>query len=315
MSSQTAGLRTQELRDARDGKQPTPTTDIEAARRDLDRFGFCLVEGLLTDDQVMELQARLTRLAADEEARGLHDQAQGAASSQYVYMLINKGRIFVDLVQNPVVLKLIDHLLGPDCLLSATDGILCKPGGNFMPLHTDQWWMPEPTPRNRDYTRVGSLRRFTHRPDVGDAVKPISPPAVGNVMWMVTDFTPENGATRVVPGSHLAGEQPDPTVPYTVATVPGCGKAGTALVFDGRLWHATGANRTDRARIGIVTAYCGPQFRPMENYVVGARDEIVRLASPALLSLLGFRQWDGYGKLDDPGEEYISRDRQLAGEP
>jgi ectoine hydroxylase-related dioxygenase (phytanoyl-CoA dioxygenase family) len=260
------------------------------------------------------MQERLARQAAAEEARGLHDQAQGAASSQYVYMLINKGEIFLDLVQNAAVLEVVESLLGPDFLLSATDGIVCKPGGSLMPLHTDQWWMPAPTPRNAPQTKVGALRRFKFDADKGGPAKPISAAAVCTVMWMVSDFSEANGGTRLVPGSHLSGEQPDPAVPHRVDSIAGSGKAGTVLIFDGRLWHATGANTTDAPRLGVVTAYCGPQFRPMENYTLGARPEIVKGASKRLLGLLGFKVWDGYGKIDDPGEEFISREKQVIGE-
>ena len=90
-------------------------------------------------------------------------------------------------------------------------------------------------------------------------------------------------------------------------TTAGTSSAGWALVFDSRMWHATGANQTDAARIGIINVYCGLQFRPMENYTLGATDDIVANASSELLALLGFRIWDGYGKLDDPGVEFIAR--------
>ena len=287
---------------------PQPTSDSAQAKGDLDKHGYCMLSGLLDAAEIAEMQSLVPQLAAEEQARSLHDQAQGESDNQYIYMMINKGRVFLDLVQHPAILDMVGHLLGPENLLSASDAILCKPGGKQMPLHSDQWWLPQPTARNqRPEMRVGEMRRFTHRADSGGADKPINQAAACSVMWMVTDFTEDNGATRLVPGSHLVGEQPDPAVPYKVETAAGSGRAGAALIFDSRMWHATGANRTDAARIGIINVYCGPQFRPMENYTLGAADEIVATASPKLLALLGFRVWGGYGKLDDPGVEYISR--------
>jgi ectoine hydroxylase-related dioxygenase (phytanoyl-CoA dioxygenase family) len=289
---------------------PHPTTDAARAKGDLDSHGYCILTGLLNAGQIADMQARVPQLAAREENRRLHDHAQGETTNQYIYMMINKGGVFLDLVRHPAILEMVGHVLGPEFLLSASDAILCKPGGTEMPLHSDQWWLPPPTPRNRrPEMRAGEMRRFTHRADTGGSDKPISPAAVCSVMWMVSDFSAENGATRLVPGSHLSGEQPDPAVPYSLETECGAGAAGSALIFDSRLWHATGANRTDSPRIGIINVYCGPQFRPMENYTLGAAEEIVADASPELLALLGFRVWDGYGKLDDPGAEFIVRPR------
>ena len=294
---------------------PSATGDLRVAKSDLEEFGYCVLEGLLAPEKVKHLRERVMHQTAAEEARGLHDQAQGASASQYVYMLINKGAIFRELVEHPAILELVEHVLGPDFLLSASDAVICKPGGSVMPLHTDQWWMPHPVPRNGPQLRVGSIRRFTYRNEANEqAGRLISAAAVANVMWMVSDFTEDNGATRLVPGSHLSGEQPNPSVPYKVASIAGTGSAGTAIVFDGRIWHATGSNTTDQPRAGVITAYCGPQFRPMENYTLGARPEVLESASPRLLSLMGFKVWDGYGKLDDPGETFITRDKMPVGE-
>jgi len=287
---------------------PRPTSDLAQAKSDLARHGYTILTGLLDGEAVAEMQVRLPELAAEEEARALYDHAQGETINQYVYMMINKGQVFLDLVQHPAILDMVGHVLGPEFLLSASDAILCKPGGAAMPLHSDQWWLPPPTPRDRPPDmRAGEMRRFTHRADTGGRDKPIAPAAALSVMWMVSDFSADNGATRLVPGSHLSGEQPDPAVPYAMETEAGEGKAGSALIFDSRLRHATGANRTEEARIGIINVYCGPQFRPMENYTLGAAEGIVANASPQLLALLGFRVWDGYGKLDDPGVDFISR--------
>ncbi|MDA0230179.1 MAG: phytanoyl-CoA dioxygenase family protein [Proteobacteria bacterium] len=287
---------------------PQPTTDSAQAKGDLDKHGYCILTGLLDAADIADMQSRVPQLAAEERARSLHDQAQGKTDNQYIYMMINKGQVFLDLVQHRAILDMVGHVLGPAYLLSASDAILCKPGGKEMPLHSDQWWLPEPTPRNqRPAHRAGEMQRFTHCADSGDADKPINPAAACSVMWMVSAFTQENGATRLVPGSHLLGEQPDPAVPYKVETIAGAASAGAALIFDSRMWHATGANRTDAPRIGIINVYCGPQWLALGNYTLGATDDIVATASPELLALLGFRVWDGYGKLDDPGVEYISR--------
>ena len=125
-------------------------------------------------------------------------------------------------------------------------------------------------------------------------------------MWMVTDFTEENGGTRVVPGSHLSGRQPDPSIPHPVATVAITGPAGSAVAFDGRLWHGAAANKTSQSRFGITMAGCGPQFRPIENFTRGLRPEVFEKLDSAVLRKLGFQSWSGYGHTGNPDEEVIS---------
>ena len=84
----------------------------------------------------------------------------------------------------------------------------------------------------------------------------IAPVETANIMWMISDFTEQNGATVLVPKSHLSGAQPDGSLPHPVETVQAVGKKGTALNYDGRLWHAAGENISQKARSGI-TCTCG----------------------------------------------------------
>ena len=296
---------------------PSATTDLAAAKADLDTHGYCILADALSASQVEALRTRITEQAEAEWAMGLshQDHAQPDDINQVVYMLINKGRIFRDLILNERTLELVGHMLGPGFLLSGSDAVIARPGGSVMPLHTDQWWLPAPTPRGERPGRIGAVRRDTfnawnrYRP--GPA---LNPPAVCNIMWMACDFTAANGATRIVPGSHLSGENADPSVPYTVETVAATGPAGTAVIFEGRTWHATGVNATNAPRYGVGTNYCGPQFRQMENFTLGTRPEVLAEAGQRLLELLGFRQWDGYGKIGDPAAEYVSREQELIGE-
>jgi ectoine hydroxylase-related dioxygenase (phytanoyl-CoA dioxygenase family) len=205
--------------------------------------------------------------------------------------------------------ELVAYLLGGDYLLSASDAVIAAPGVTDMPLHTDQWWLPASAPFDRAPQRAGSVKRFglqtsvDARPASGD----IAPPVVGNVMWAITDFTANNGGTRIVPRSHLAGVNPDPGLPHRIATIGIEMAAGQAVVFDGRLWHGTGANRTSEPRYGLLTTYCGPQFRQMENYPLMLRQELLDRASPRLRATLGFKVWQGYGKLDRSDLAVVSR--------
>ena len=286
---------------------PAPSRDLKTLERNLDELGFCLLEAALEPDQLHAVRQRLTEQATAERALTINYKNPGHLDNQWVNMLINKGEEFEQLVLHPTATDLMTYLLGEEYLLSCCDAQIKHPGSDFMPLHTDQWWMPSPARRQGAHVRPASMKRSR-----GDALSiesdndSIAPPAVANVMWMISDFTEDNGATLVVPGSHRSGRQPDQSVPHRVETVAGVGRAGTGLVFDGRLWHAAGRNTTLSARYGITTTFCGPQFRQLENYTRGLRPEVFERASPALLNRLGFNAWSTYGHTGDPDLE-VSR--------
>ena len=80
-------------------------------------------------------------------------------------------------------------------------------------------------------------------------------------MWMLDDFTEENGATRVVPGSHLWDGQPEQRKVYP-GEVQATGTAGTVVVFDSRLFHAGGANRSAAPRRGLTVFFCRSWAKP-----------------------------------------------------
>ncbi|MBV7337935.1 hypothetical protein KFU94_58835, partial [Chloroflexi bacterium TSY] len=78
--------------------------------------------------------------------------------------------------------------------------------------------------------------------------------------------------------------------------------------------HGTGANTSDGERLGLLTTFCGPQFRTQENFALGTSKEVVEEASPDLLALLGFKVWNAYGRIGSPLAEYVSQDASLLGE-
>ena len=316
---------------------PTPTTDLEVAKANIDEFGYCLLEGAIPAEQLAAARERLLAQAAAELQAGLAFEdggakqqwgaftdeagrlkrevfsAQAGGVNQRVWMLVNKGAIFRELLAHSAVRSVVGHVLGEDYLLSSYTANIAKPGGIAMNLHTDQWWMPEPIHRKPSPIPAGSLtRELSNREDDYPAM--IAPPVVVNVMWMLNDFTEANGGTRLVPRSHLIGRRPDKNQDKNVASIAAEGKAGTAMLFDGRIWHGTGANVTDGDRLGLLTTFVAPQFRPQENYTVGTAPEVVAEASPDLLALLGFKIWNAYGRIESPVAEYIHPGETSLGE-
>ena len=291
---------------------PKPSTDPVQIRNDVDTFGYGIIEKALDEITLKSVQDRLFEQAECEQSVYKHrNPANPIAHAQWVNMLLNKGDIFFDLVQHPLAMSMIEHMLGPDYQISCVDSQIQHPGAGIMAMHTDQWWLAPLHNPDTPYARASSMRR-----DQGDscdpsmAAGPISPPMVANVMWMITDFSEETGAPRVVPGSHLSGKAPDVSVPHKIPSVPAEGPAGTAIVFDGRLWHSAWSNSSAESRFGITTACCGPQCRPIENYSRGLRPEVMAKCPPDLLDRLGFGVWSSYGHIGDldAGPEKMGKD-------
>ena len=317
-------------------ERPRLTTDLERCRADLERCGYCLLADALTPAELREARERLTAQAAGERERGVAymdgtpDQRWGAFAdddgtvrqerftataggvSQRLFMLLNKGRIFRDIVLMEHALEFVGHVLGEHYQLSCSTANIIGKGAAPMELHTDAWWMPPPVPRGRFGLPVGSITR-AEAGEVRDGAAMIAPPACMNSMWLLGEFRAENGATRVVPGSHLSGRQPKPELYGEEDLVSIEAPAGTAMFFEGRLWHGSGTNRTDKPRMGLLNTYCGPQFRPQENYTLGLLPEVLAEAPLRLKELVGLKVWNGYGRFDAPAVELISHD-QLVGE-
>ena len=128
-------------------------------------------------------------------------------------------------------------------------------------------------------------------------------PVVCNTMWALTDFTEANGATRLVPGTHLSPSNPDYGSPYD--SVPAEMARGSVLVWHGSLWHGGGANTTDTRRTGIAMNYCAGWIRQQENQQLGLDPALVRTFEPRLRRLVGYGIYNGLmGHIDkhDPDE-------------
>jgi ectoine hydroxylase-related dioxygenase (phytanoyl-CoA dioxygenase family) len=253
-----------------DSKLPQPTGDRAEAFRNLAEHGYCIIENALSPAQLAELRERLLEQAAGEDAagRGFHD---GGGVNQRLWMLVNKGKAFRDLVLHPVVGEFMGHLLGPDYLLSSLTANIARPGSLPMGLHTDQGYVGFWTPQ----------------------------PVVANIAWMLDEFTEENGGTRLTPGSHL-----EPFRQRTQSeTIGAAGPAGGALIFDGRIAHGTGENRTAGSqRPALLSYFCRPFVRQQENFFVGLDPELRETERQEFLARVGYKVWTGLGRLESPGQ-------------
>ena len=228
-------------------------TTVDDVVAGLESDGAFLVEGLLPPERVEAIRAELLDVL-DRTPEGRNDFE--GFSTRRIYAVFAKTRAFDDLAIHPLLLGVLDRVLG-HYQLSAPTGIQIGPGEKAQFLHRDQQIYPLP----EDY------------PDV-----------VLNTMWAFDDFTVDNGATRYIPGSHrwVGG------VPDEADTMQAVMPAGSVLFYLGKLWHGGGANRTDRPRLGVILEYVAAWLRPQENHIVAVPRETVAAMPERLQELLGF---------------------------
>ncbi len=232
-----------------------PGATVAEVGRALDEAGAAVVERFLSTDAVAALKAEL---APHRETTPLGRNDFEGFASRRVYALFGKVRGFDELAIHPLVLGVLDHVLGPHYQLSGPVGIDLGPGESAQGLHQDDVVYPLPFPH---------------------------PPVVLNSMWALDDFTEDNGATRIVPGSHgtSAQDKPDPSQAIT-ATMP----AGSVMFYVGSVWHEGGANHTDRFRLGVILEYVVSWLRAQETHLLAVPPEVVRTLPRRLQELLGY---------------------------
>jgi ectoine hydroxylase-related dioxygenase (phytanoyl-CoA dioxygenase family) len=229
----------------------------EAHAERIGRDGYTIVEGALEPELLDALEADLGRLEDVLGIRPSENVFEGEKTWR-IYNLLVRGKLYEAIPVHPEVLPVVERVLDPGCLVSSLSSISIGPGESAQPIHADDQLIPLPKPH---------------------------PPLVCNTMWAVTDFTEANGATRVVPGSHL-GDNPDYGSPCesVAAEMP----RGSVLIWHGSLWHGGGANRTDARRVGIAMNYCAGFIRQQENQQLGIPLEIARGFPKRLQQLVGY---------------------------
>ncbi len=192
--------------------------------------------------------------------------------TQRVYSLVGRGAAFERTAEHPAVLELVDALLQPGYLLTASQAICIHPGETPQPLHHDDAFYTLPRPR----------------------------PAVSiSTIWALDDFTTAGGGTEVIGGSHAWDDEqvatttmadPDVSADEALAAqlTPVEMPAGSLVLFAGTLLHRGGANCSSAPRRAFSHQYCEPWARQQENFTVSVPRERAKAMSPRLRQLLGY---------------------------
>ena len=217
--------------------------------------GYVILPKLISDETIDAIRAEsepFLRYDGRTEFEGF--------KTRRIYSVIEKTLACNPMIDHPLVMALLDRFLLPNYLLSQLQVINVLPGEIRQPLHHDDGFYPIPRPR-----------------------KPIG----AALIWALDDFTADNGATLVYPGSHLWGDVPPAEIDVG-KMVPAVMPAGAAVFFLGTLWHCAGANQTGQPRLAATTQYCEPWARQQENYCLAISRERARQCSDKIQALLGY---------------------------
>ncbi len=235
-------------------------------------------DGVLLMPQMMEAawlnelrQAVARQLALEGENAGAEFRKEEHA--QRLANLVDKGEVFRRVVCHPDLLQAAEAVLGPEFKLGSLNYRAADPYSNSaQPLHCDMGLVPD----ERGY-------------------------AVFNSIWLLDDFTPENGATRYVPDSHTWGKLPQQELADPQASYPGerlvLGAAGDVIFMNAHLWHGGTANRTGSPRRSLHGFFVRAD-QPQQQYQKKLlRPETQASLTPQLRRILA---------LDDPRNDELS---------
>ena len=232
--------------------------DLEAHAARIARDGYTILEDAIEPALVDALSADLLRLERELSVRPARNDFEGTRTVR-IYNLLVHGPLYEGIPVHPGILPLVESVLDAGCLVSSLSSISIDADETPQPIHADDQVIPLPKPHVA---------------------------TVCNTMWALTDFTEENGATRIIPGSHLRDHSPVYGRHYD--SIPAEMRRGSVLVWHGSLWHGGGANRTSTRRVGIAMNYCAGWIRQQENQQLGIPREIAQRFSPRLRELVGY---------------------------
>jgi ectoine hydroxylase-related dioxygenase (phytanoyl-CoA dioxygenase family) len=241
-------------------------TEDNRHRAALEEKGFAVLENFMDPYFLSRMVHRVEELLADEE-RHPGQESRWEANARRLNNLADKGEVFWEAITCKETLELVESVLGPEFKVSSFQVRSADPNSNSLqPLHIDLNLLPDLTGYR-----------------------------ICNTLWMLDDFTLDNGPVRVIPGSHRWGRRPQDAIEDVYAPHPEelvlTGKAGTVVIMNAHLWHGAMANRTPRERRALSLFFCRRDIAQQQYQKKLLRAETQEALSGELRRLLA---------LDDP---------------
>ena len=223
-------------------------------REELANTGFTILEDFMHSAMLRRMRERVDELFTLEGAHS-GSEFRTEENARRLANLVDKGDVFREAIVQPEILTLVETVLGPEFKLSSLNVRSANAQSeSVQPLHVDMAALPDE-------------KGFS----------------VCNCVWMLDDFTLDNGPLRVVAGSHRSGQRPqdvlaDPYAPHPDETLV-TGRAGTVVVMNAHAWHGGTANRSPRERRALHSFYCRRDL-PQQQY----QKQLLRAETQAALS-------------------------------
>ena len=220
---------------------------------EINEKGFSIAEGMIEPEFCDRIKAEISRLENVAPPAIVQNEFTGYKTLRY-FDLLNEDAVWQQVAIHPPVLNVIRGVLGSDCLLSTMGTAVIDPGESTQRIHCDD-------------SLYGIARPHKH--------------LVCNTMWALSDFTEENGATRLVPYSHKLDHYPDyqlsrrarqkidPTgADQDFECIQAEMPAGSVCFVVGTCYHGGGANVSDQRRWALTINYCAGSQRQQENLML-----------------------------------------------
>jgi ectoine hydroxylase-related dioxygenase (phytanoyl-CoA dioxygenase family) len=253
--------------------------------------GYTVLTGVLDDDLIAEARERMYAVQQSIRSDVGEDKLERAGELGVLRLMLAYDDWFTRFLEIPEVLQVVDNTVSETAILHLQNGFIlpskAPPSGNGKPANFQQSF-------HRDFPR--HLNGYL---------------ASLNTLFAIDEFTPENGGTIIVPGTHQREDRPaDAFLEQTAASVT-C-PAGSVIVFDSTLWHAAGVNQSGRDRLGVNQQFTRSFIKQQVDYVRALGDDVVEAQEPRTQQLLGWytRVVTSLDEYYRPAEERLYRSGQ-----
>ena len=241
--------------------RPIPSDPVLRAQvEELLEKGYIIIPNCFTKAEVQEAVGEVKRLTTKDGAKPLtgRNEFEGSKTNR-IFALPNKTRVFDKFYIQPNVIALNDYFLEPDYLLYVIQSITINPGEGQQIVHHDDVHVKLQRPR--------------------------APLSVA-IMCPLDDFTPNNGATRVIPGSHLWGPEAKAD---KRKTIPALCPAGSIIYYLGTTLHSGGPNKSDKPRHAVTIQYSQSYIRPLEDLMLAVDPRKLPEIPQKIVDMMGYK--------------------------